>query len=107
MARKPRSIDPVGSPQEDAETPLAVLPVAQETAPEPKARPAYSISGDLRSISIECTRHDIDETAKAIRHFVAGIVRNRHTNHADGALGQAIASLDALARIVPTMTEGE
>lgn len=105
MARKPKSIDPVGSPQEEADRPLAVVSVSQETAPEPKASHTYSRSGDLRSVPIDCTQADIEATAAALRHFVAGILRDRHRNHGDGALGMALVSLDALARIVPTREE--
>lgn len=105
MARKPRSIDPAGSPQEGADRPLAVVSVTQETPSVPKASQAYSRSGDLRAVPIDCTQADIEATAAALRHFIAGILRDRHRNHGDGALGMAIVSLDALARIVPTREE--
>lgn len=105
MARKPKSIDPAGSPQEVADRPLAVASVAQEAASEPGGSQTYSRSGDLRSVAIDCTQADIEATAGALRHFVAGILRDRHRNHGDGALGMAVVSLDALARIVPTREE--
>lgn len=119
MARKPKSIDPVGSPQGDVALASAAFVGASThgfvglggaSAGTVNAKPGdaaaiYSRSGDLRSVAIDCTQADIEATAAALRHFIAGILRDRHRNHGDGALGMALVSLDALARIVPTREE--
>lgn len=112
MARKPKQIAEVGPPQGEAER----LPVANVAPPErdeivdltPKAIASMMEPAPLpaHAVPLEVTATDIAETEKALRHLLAGLLRNRHVPHADGAIGKAIASLDALARIVPTKVEG-